>query len=364
MNYGGSGPMTSELSNTALKSTLIALTCSAAFAIQAQIVEAPLHVERLDARMDGIVPRGAKLERVATGFNWVEGPVWTDGGFLLFADIPTNTIRKLEADGRVSIWMQPSGWASDIPFAGHQPGSNGMTFDLHGRLVVAGNATRSVFRLDTLDAKTTKTVLADSFEGKRLNSPNDVVFRSNGDLYFTDPPYGLALANDSDPAKETSANGVYLVRHADERGAGSAPDHDAIKLLVEDLTRPNGIASSPDENYLYVNNSEGKKAWYRFRVAPDGTLTDRMLFADASDDKRPGSPDGMKVDSDGNLYSAGPGGVWVFSSDGRHLGTIAVPERCGNVAWGGTGLHTLYITASKSVYRIALKKHGVPFKRP
>ena len=312
--------------------------------------------------MDEILPPQPKLERLTTGFNWVEGPVWVSGSYLLFADIPTNSIHKVLANGETTMWMQPSGWLGPQPFGGHSPGSNGMTLDLHGRLVVAGNGARNIYRLETLDPKSKKTILADSYQGRKLNSPNDVIFRSNGDMYFTDPPFGLPTEKDTDPLKEQKVNGVYLVRHAEAQKAGAAPDPATIKLVAEGIANPNGIAFSPDEKFLYVNSTGPQKAWYRFRVSADGTLTDQTLLADGTADKRIGAPDGMKVDSDGNIYSAGPGGVWILAPDGKHIGTIELPERCGNVGWGGDGLRTLYITANASVYRIVLRKHGVPFK--
>jgi gluconolactonase len=234
-----------------------------------------------------------------------------------------------------------------------------MTLDARSRLTVAGHARRNVWRLETMDPKGQITVLADEYQGKKLNSPNDLVYSKNGDLYFTDPPYGLRTQSDSDPAKELSFNGVYRIPHALGQKAGSAPDRAALQLLVKDLPRPNGIAFSPDEKTLYVDNSDPKKFWMRYRVKADGRLEGGTIFCDASTDKSPGSPDGLKVDRDGNIYSAGPGGVWIFSASGKHLGTIQMPERTGNVAWGDADGRTLYITASTSVYRLRTKIGGV-----
>lgn len=334
-------------------------------ALHAQVVEVPVHIERLDPALDHIVPAHPRLERVTTGFTWLEGPVWVPrkGGYLLFADIPGNSIRKVLPDGVTSIFMHPSGYTGSAPFNGPQPGSNGMTFDPHGRLVIAGNGARNVFRLETLSPNAIQTVLADSYQGKRLNSPNDLVFRSNGDLYFTDPPYGLPMQNDKDPHKQLTVNGVYLVRGAASQKAGSPPNPAAVHLLVGNLPRPNGLALSPDGKYLYLDNTEPQKLWLRFRIKPDGTLTERTLLIDATADQRRGSPDGMKVDSAGNIYSAGPGGVWILSPNGRHLGTIDLPEVASNLAWGGGQLNVLYITTQSSVYRIRLKTHGIPLVR-
>jgi gluconolactonase len=235
-----------------------------------------------------------------------------------------------------------------------------MTLDARGRLTLAGHAQRDVFRFESLDPHGPVTILADTYLGKRLNSPNDVVYRSDGSLYFTDPPYGLRTQKDSDPEKQLQINGVYRIPRALEHKSGAPPARAELQLLVSDLTRPNGIAFSPDEKYLYVNNSEPKRIWMRYRVQPDGTLSDPKLLYDATADPRPGAPDGMKVDVEGNIYSAGPGGVWIFSPDGKPLGTIVMPERVSNLAWAGPDRKTLYITASSSVYRVRLTISGEP----
>jgi gluconolactonase len=316
-------------------------------------------IDRLDAKIDAIIPAGATIERVATGFTWVEGPIWIPAGYLLFADITSNSIRKLMPDGTVSIFMQPSGYKGSAPYGGKEPGSNGMTLDERGRLTVAGHAQRDVWRLESIDPRAQVTVLADSYEGKLLNSPNDLVYKSDGSLYFTDPPYGLPTQGDNDSIKQLQVNGVYRIPKAFDQKPGAAPARDRLQLLIKDLPRPNGIVFSADERYLYVNNSEPKKLWMRYRVKEDGTLTDAKVFYDATSDTRPGSPDGMKVDREGNLYSTGPGGIWIFSPTGKALGTILMPERSANVNWGGIDRKTLYITASSSVYSITLKVPGV-----
>jgi gluconolactonase len=235
-----------------------------------------------------------------------------------------------------------------------------MTLDAHGRLTVAGHAQRDVYRFESLDANGPITILADSYQGNALNSPNDLVYRSDGSLYFTDPPYGLQTQHDDDPEKKLRVNGVYRLAHALDHKPGVAPDHAALQLLIGDLTRPNGLAFSPDEKYLYVDNSEPKKIWMRYRVMPDGSLTEGKLLYDATSDPRPGAPDGMKIDREGNIYSAGPGGVWIFSPEGKPLATIVMPEKVANLAWAGPDHSTLYITASTSVYRVHLKIAGAP----
>lgn len=315
-------------------------------------------IERLDPAIDAIVPADAKLQQVATGCTWTEGPVWIHAGYLLFADITSNSIRKVTADGAAGIFMQPSGYKGSVPYGGPEPGSNGMTLDKQGRLTVAGHAQRDVWRLESLEPKAKVTMLADSYEGKKLNSPNDLVYKSDGSLYFTDPPYGLRTQGDTDPEKQLEVNGVYRIPGALQRVAGAPPDRAKLQLIIKDLPRPNGIAFSPDEKYLYVSDS-GKRIWMRYTVQPDGSVTDGKLLADASADTRIGGPDGIKVDRSGNIYGAGPGGVWILSPEGKHLGTIDMPERMSNVAWGGADARTLYITASTSVYRITLKIPGV-----
>ena len=305
------------------------------------------------------MPPGAKVEQVATGFNkWTEGPVWIPAGYLLFAEIPGNSILKWTPGGGASVFLHPSGYLGTDPYAGPEPGSNGMTLDARGRLTVAGHARRNVWRLEAMDPRARITVLADTYGGKRLSSPNDLVYKSDGSLYFTDPPYGLPTQSDDDPAKELHINGVYRVPGALSQKPGAPPAREKLQLLVKDLPRPNGIAFSPDEKWLYVNNTAPKKLWMRYRVKADGSLADGTVFYDATSDNSPGAPDGMKVDKSGNVYSAGPGGVWIFSPEGKHLGTIRVPEVVGNLAWGDADGKSLYITASTSVYRIRLKIAG------
>ncbi len=239
-----------------------------------------------------------------------------------------------------------------------EPGSNGMTLDPEGRVAVAGHARRNVWRLESVDPKSQITVLADSFQGKKLNSPNDLVYKSDGSLYFTDPPYGLPTQGDSDPLKEQTVNGVYRIAEARQHKAGAPPENDKLQLIIKDIKRPNGIAFSPDEKYLYIAES-GDKVWLRYKVQPDGSVTDGQTFLDAKTDSTPGVPDGMRVDKKGNIYSAGPGGVWIISPEGKHIGTIKVPEVVGNVAWGDKDGKTLYIVASTSVFRVRTKVAGI-----
>ncbi|MGH9327961.1 MAG: SMP-30/gluconolactonase/LRE family protein [Terriglobia bacterium] len=318
-------------------------------------------IERLDPALNRIVPAHARLERVATGFNWTEGPVWIRAGYLLFADIRNNRIMKWSPGRGVVVFMHPSGYLGATPYPGPESGSNGMTLDPRGRLTVAGHAQRDVWRLESINPHAVRTILADKYHGKRLNSPNDLVYGPHGALYFTDPPYGLPTQSDHDPLKQLRANGVYRIRDAVAHRPGAPPDESKLQLLVSNLPRPNGLAFSPDYKYLYVDNSSPQKLWMRYPVKPDGTLGKGIVFYDATSDHAPGDPDGMKIDTRGNIYSAGPGGLWIFSPQGKHLGTIHVPERMGNCAWGGPGYRTLYIAADTSIYRIRL---NVPGERP
>ena len=321
-------------------------------------------IQKLDPALDQIVPTKATLERVATGFNkWTEGPAWTREGSLMFAEIPANNIVKLVPGQGATVFIHPSGYKGTEPYKGREPGSNGMTLDTKGRLTVAGHAGRTVWRLESLDPKAQVTVLADSYQGKKLSSPNDLVYKSDGSLYFTDPPYGLPSHDDTDPTKELQVNGVYRIPNALQQKPGAPPDRDKLQLVIGDLARPNGIAFSPDEKYLYIAES-GKKVWLRYRVQPDGSVTEGALFLDpfadkTTDPKATDVPDGIRVDKKGNLYGSGPSGVWIISPDGKHLGTIKVPERVANVAWGDKDAKTLYVTASTSIYRIKLKIPGV-----
>ena len=319
-------------------------------------------VQRFDAASNALIPADAQLEKVADGFTWTEGPVWLPSEELLFAEIPSNSIRRWTEATGTSIALQPSGYRGSAPFAGREPGSNGMTLDAERRLTVAGHGQRNVWRLEGVagkaDFRQPATILADSYQGKPLNSPNDLVYRSDGSLFFTDPPYGLPTQGDSDPGKQLKVNGVYRIPAASRQPAHSEPARDRLQQVIGDLPRPNGIAFSPDERYLYVTNSEPEMLWMRYRVARDGSLSEAKVLFDAGRYMHHGAPDGMKVDRRGNIYSAGPGGVWILSPAGVHLATITVPEVVGNVAWGGLDRNTLYIAASTSIYRIKLLESG------
>lgn len=330
-------------------------------AARQQLVQPYGSIERLNPKLDGVIAPGTKVVREATGFKWIEGPVWIPAsGYLLFAEITANSIGKLRPGEPATIFMHPSGFrGAPSSFHGPEPGSNGMTLDPQGRLTVAGHAQRDIYRLENLNTHSQMTILANKYEGKRLNSPNDLVYSKTGALYFTDPPYGLQTQSDHDPVKQLSFNGVYMLPHADRIPTGSAPRNDQLKLLLKDLPRPNGIAFSPNERFLYVDNSEPKKIWMRYPVKRDGTLGKGAVFYDATADNASGAPDGMKVDRNGDIFSAGPGGLWIFAPDGTHLGTVHVQGRVSNCGWGGNDWRTLYITASPGIYSIRVKVPGI-----
>ena len=304
-------------------------------------------IERLDPALDALISPDAKIEQLATGFQWSEGPVWrASGRYLLFSDVPGNTIYKWQDSTGLSVFLRPAGFTGVNP-PGRELGTNGLTFDDHDSLVMADHGNRQVARLN--EANFTRITLADRYQGNRLNSPNDLVYRSNGDLYFTDPPYGLKGLND-DPAKELRHNGVYRLTRTGE-----------LTLLTAELTFPNGLAFSPDEKTLYVANSDPQRAiWMAFDVRPDGTIGNGRVFFDATALARagkPGLPDGMKVDRAGNLFASGPGGIFIFSPAGKHLGTIVTGQRTANCAFGDDG-STLYMTANDRLLRVRLKTKG------
>lgn len=301
-------------------------------------------VVRENAKLDALIEPGTQIEVLASGFEWAEGPVWDrKGQFLLFSDIPNNVVMKWTRDKGVELYMKPSGYTGVTPY-GAEPGSNGLILDPQGRLISMEHGDRRVSRLEPGGGKVT---LVDRYDGKRLNSPNDGTLKSNGDIYFTDPPYGLPKRAD-DPSRELDFYGVY-------RLSGRT-----LTLLTRELTRPNGIAFSPDEKILYVAQSEPLRAiWMAYPVLADGGIGAGRVFADvtAMVDKWPGLPDGMKVDREGNLWATGPGGVHIYAPDGTRLGRLDTGEATANVAWGDDG-STLYITADMYLCRIRTKTRG------
>lgn len=308
--------------------------------------EVNVDVIRVDPALDAIVPPNPKLWKLAEGFKFTEGPVWVpdgDSGHLLFSDPNSNTIYSLR-DGALGVFRMPSGYSGrDIAEYG-QPGSNGLTLDSRGRLTMDQHGNHRVVRLEPDGSE---TVLADSYQGKRLNSPNDLVYKSDDSLYFTDPPFGLPKFFD-DSRKELPYSGVYLWKNG------------KLTLLVDDLTGPNGIAFSPDEKYLYVGDWDDKfKVVMRYPVLADGTLGKGEVFYDMTSAPGEDAIDGIKVDLKGNLYVSGPGGLWILSPEGKHLGTIVAPRHPHNMTWGDGDGRTLYLTAEDRVYRMRLNIPGI-----
>ena len=297
---------------------------------------------RVDPAFGALVPPDARIEKLAGGFVFTEGPVWVRRGdpHLLFSDLRANAIKTWTPDAGVADFMNP---VFEGDPAGRSVGSNGLTIDADGRLILCEHGNRRVSRIE---ADGSLTVLADRYDGKRLNSPNDAVYHSSGWLYFTDPPYGLAGQED-DPARELDVNGIYRL----------SPDGE-VELLIGDQSRPNGLGFSPDERTLYVANSDAnQKVWFAYDVLDDGRLGPGRVFFDVQSETAPGAADGLTVDRAGNLFATGPGGVWVFSPEGTHLGTIQPDEVPANAAWGDDG-GTLYMTARTGLYRIRLTTSG------
>lgn len=337
---------------TRLLAATIVVLAAAAVAAQAPGQNA---VVRLDPALDALISANAKAELLKGDyFGATEGPVWADEGYLLFSDMAANVIYKWTPAGQLSVFLDKSGYTgTDVNNVGGQYtngrlhllliGSNGLTRDREGRLIIAGMTDRNVTRLEK---DGTRTVLADRYDGKRLNSPNDLVVKSDGAIYFTETTSGIR-GRDEGPARELSYHGVYLIKDA------------TLRLLDKDPqgAAPNGIAFSPDEKILYVNGGTKITA---YEVREDDTVANpRVLIDLGGANGVPGNTDGMKVDRSGNIYVSGPGGVWIISPQGKHLGTIVTPERVANLAFGDADSKTVYMVGGRSLWRIRVNTAGI-----
>jgi len=344
------------MKKTALYVLLIALL--AVSSLHAQLPGDQPAVVRLDPALDSLVSADAKLDLVKNDFGFTEGVVWVDegkSGYLLLSDMYANLIYKVTPDGKVSLYLDHSGYTGyDIWRVGMpQPdanrkdvffmiGSNGLALDRQGRLVIATWTGRSIDRIEK-DGK--RTVLADRYEGKRFGGTNDLVVKKDGAIYFTDG-FGGLRGRDKDPQKELDFAGIFMWKDG------------KVTLAIKDIPTPNGLAFSPDEKYLYANGSQNRYL-RRYGVQADDTLTNSQMLIDMNSDPAPGITDGLKVDTKGNIYESGPGGIWVLSPDGKHLGTIRTPEFVANVAFGGPDNKTLYIAARTSIYRVRVNTPGI-----
>ncbi|HOY49995.1 MAG TPA: SMP-30/gluconolactonase/LRE family protein [Chryseolinea sp.] len=304
-------------------------------------------IERIDPALDAIIQGEPKVEVIAEGFKWSEGPIWIkEQNLLLFSDVPTNTIYKWTAEKGKEVYLTPSGYTGTSTHYSNEPGSNGITLNSDGKLVLCQHGDRRVALMDApLTAPEAKFItLVDNYQGKKLNSPNDAVFRSNGDLFLTDPPYGL-MKQENDSTREIPFQGVFKVSNG------------VASLITDSLTRPNGIAFLPGEKTLIVANSDpGKATWYAFDLLENDSVANARIFYDATENTKTekGLPDGLKIDKQGNVFASGPGGIWIFNKDGKVLGKIKISEPTSNCALADDD-KTLYATSNMYVVRIKLR---------
>jgi len=304
-------------------------------------------IERLDPALDAILDTNARAEIIAEGFEWSEGPLWIESEqMLLFSDVPTNTVYKWTEEKGMEVYLRPSGYTDTTPSNSKEPGSNGLVLDGSGNLVLCQHGNRQMARMDASlnQPNATYVTLVNQYNGKRFNSPNDAVYNSAGDLFFTDPPYGLPAQNDDDPTKEIPFNGVYKVTPNGE-----------VTLLANSITRPNGIAFFPGEKKVLIASSDPNAAnWYMLNVGD--TLSTPTLFYSATDERDglKGLPDGLKIDKNGNVFASGPGGIWIFNQEGNVLGKIKLDEAASNVALSADE-KTIYITNDGYVLRLKLR---------
>jgi gluconolactonase len=334
---------------------ILALNCSAtaiaATPVATRNVIAEAKIERWDPAINAIVPANARIEKLAEGFGWAEGPVWIrNGGYLLFTDVPGNKMWKWSEKGGLTKFLDPSGAANPDPAIWREAGANGLFPDGPDSILLADTGNRMIARLNLKTKK--KMPLATSFDGRKFSTPNDLVRTQAGVMFFTDPPYGFAKFDDA-PQKEQPFNGVYRV----------AKDG-TVTVVEKDLFRPNGVALSPDESILYVTQSEPTRAIIMaYALDKNGNVTGKKLFQDVTDlvaDKAPGLPDGLTVAADGTVFATAPGGVLVLSKDGKRLGRISTGKTIANCKFGDDG-HTLYLASSNMLARVRLNVTGIDF---
>ena len=306
------------------------------------------HIEKLDSAFSSIIDENAKIEIVAEGFAWCEGPLWLDESkTLIFSDVPKNIIHSWSEEAGLKKYLTPSGYTGSKPRAGEM-GSNGLALSLDNKLLICQHGDRKVSMMDAslINPNPHFITLAGNMGGKKLNSPNDLAVRSNGDIYFTDPPYGLPGLN-NDTAKEIHFNGVYRISKG------------KVSLLIDTLTYPNGIAFMPNGNTFIVSNSDAERPiWYAFDIDEKDLIVNARIFYDATKEfkEERGGPDGLKVDKEGNVFATGPGGIWIFNSKGKVLGKIKLKGAVSNCAFGDGG-KLLFVTNGNRVVSIALKSY-------
>jgi gluconolactonase len=301
-------------------------------------------IDRMDDAINDMIDKDATIEILSDGYEWSEGPVWVDAQkMLLFSDIPNNVVHKWTEENGVEVYLKPAGYTGKAPSNSGEEGSNGLAVNAAGQLLLCQHGDRRIAVMDApLDApKPTFTTLADNYEGKKLNSPNDLVVRRNGDIFFTDPPYGMP----KNTAQELQYQGVYKLSNG------------KVTLLVDSLTRPNGIAFTPDEKSLIIANSDPAKAkWYAYDLDENDSLVNGRVFHDATAaaKQEPGGADGLKIDKQGNIFATGPGGVWIFNKDGKILGKIKIPALTANCAFSSDE-KTLYLTSDNYLLRVKMR---------
>ena len=309
------------------------------------------HIERLSPRFDALVDPATPIEKLGEGYRWAEGPVWIRrGAYLLFSDVPANRVYRWSAAAGVSVFLDPSGLAGPVPATLREAGSNGLIPGLGNTILMADSGSRAIARLDLVTRR--KTLLATTYQGRRFNSPNDLVLARSGAIYFTDPPYGLAGLDES-PLKEQPVNGVYRL---DPSGR--------VTLIDGTLSFPNGILLSPDGRTLYVANSDPRRAiWVAYRLDARGNAASRRVLADVTAEvarERPGLPDGMAIDAHGNLFASAPGGILVIAPDGTRLGRIETGQPVANCTFGDDG-RTLYLTSNNMIARVRTRTRGLGY---